>query len=118
MSNEISRRFEGPPQPRSAAFLMQCERIRKDEETADQAFQIRLDKQVNERALWNEQLEEKCQYKRLRQNMKFIEGELTMAKKASIEIRRVALKQQIDQDKDLYDKELLSQGKTFYKQRI
>ncbi|KAK6178957.1 hypothetical protein SNE40_011426 [Patella caerulea] len=118
MSSEICRRFEGPPQPRSAAFLMQCDRIRKDEETANQVSQLRLEKQINERALWNEELEEKCQFKKVKENMKQIQEELKMATKAAIEIRRVALKHQLEADKNLYDQELVSQGKTFYKQRI
>ncbi|XP_067664706.1 cilia- and flagella-associated protein 141-like isoform X2 [Haliotis asinina] len=118
MSIETTRRFEGPPQGISAGYKQQRARIRLDEEMAEKAAQIRLEKQINERALWNQELEEKSGFKKHQENKKRIQEELRMASRAAIAVRRVALKNLMEKEFAMYTEELKTLGKTFYKQRV
>ncbi|XP_071103190.1 cilia- and flagella-associated protein 141-like isoform X1 [Haliotis cracherodii] len=118
MSIATTRRFEGPPPRISAAYKQQRARIRMDEEIAEKTSQIRLEKQINERALWNQDLEEKSNFRKHQENTKRIQGELRMATRAAIAVRRAALKRLMEKEFAMYTEELKTQGKTLYKQRV
>ncbi|XP_045189902.1 cilia- and flagella-associated protein 141-like isoform X2 [Mercenaria mercenaria] len=89
-----------------------------DEVMADRENVVRLEKNVNQRAAWNENLEEASWKKRIRSEGDIIKAELRMAAKAALAVRRVALKQLLEKELEMWEKELSLQGKTFYKQRI
>ncbi|WAR00468.1 hypothetical protein MAR_024850 [Mya arenaria] len=76
------------------------------------------EKNVNQRAGWNENLEVASWKKRIQNEAEYIKSEIRMAAKASLAVRRVALKQQYERELAQWEKELALQGKTFYKQRI
>ncbi|XP_052793695.1 uncharacterized protein LOC128227325 isoform X4 [Mya arenaria] len=94
------------------------ELITYDEIMADRENVVRLEKNVNQRAGWNENLEVASWKKRIQNEAEYIKSEIRMAAKASLAVRRVALKQQYERELAQWEKELALQGKTFYKQRI
>ncbi|KAL4227235.1 hypothetical protein ACF0H5_012680 [Mactra antiquata] len=121
MSLEASLRFEAdkPTNPNlRKAYENQVERIKYDEVMADRENVVRLEKQINQRAAWNENLEESSWKKRIRNEHAHVKNEMKMASKAALSVRRVALKQLLERDLEMWEKELALQGKTFYKQRI
>ncbi|XP_060551510.1 cilia- and flagella-associated protein 141-like isoform X2 [Ruditapes philippinarum] len=89
-----------------------------DEVMADRENVVRLEKNVNQRATWNEKLEESSWGKRIRSEADVIKAEMRMAAKAALSVRRVALKQLLEKEYEIWEKELSLKGKTFYKQRI
>lgn len=121
MSLQTALRFEAdaPINPNlKKAFEAQAERIKYDEMMADRENVVRLEKNVNQRATWNEKLEESSWAKRIKADHEVIRAELRMASKAALAVRRVALKNLLEKELEIWEKELSLQGKTFYKQRI
>lgn len=100
------------------AFLKQQERIQKDEMMAERENIVRLEKNTNLRAEWNENLEKVSWNKRIQNENKKIQDEVRLAAKAAIAVRRKALQQLIQKEIDMYEQELSLLGKTFFKQRI
>ncbi|XP_056022564.1 uncharacterized protein LOC125651622 isoform X1 [Ostrea edulis] len=66
------------------AFLKQQERIQKDEMMADRENIVRLEKNTNLRAEWNENLEKVSWNKRIQNESKRIQDEVRLAAKAAI----------------------------------
>ncbi|XP_048736268.1 uncharacterized protein LOC125651622 isoform X2 [Ostrea edulis] len=100
------------------AFLKQQERIQKDEMMADRENIVRLEKNTNLRAEWNENLEKVSWNKRIQNESKRIQDEVRLAAKAAIVVRRKALRELIEKEMEMFEQELSLQGKTFFKQRI
>ncbi|XP_033750866.1 uncharacterized protein LOC117335054 [Pecten maximus] len=121
MSLATTLRFEMNTSGKSSlkqAFERQKERIQKDEMMADRENVVRLELKTNQRAQWNENLEQSSWKKRIREDDRKISEELRQAHKASIAVRKVALQRQLEQEHDIYEKELYKLGKTFFTQRV
>ncbi|XP_061174276.1 cilia- and flagella-associated protein 141-like [Saccostrea echinata] len=119
MSMSTTLRFElNTGNNMKEAFLKQQERIQKDEMMAGRENIVRLEKNTNLRAEWNENLEKVSWNKRIQDENKRIQDEVRLAAKAAIAVRRKALQQLIQKEMDMYEQELSLQGKTFFKQRI
>jgi len=121
MSLQTALRFEAdtPANPNlKKAYENQVERIKYDEKMADRENVVRLEHNTNLRAKWNENLEEASWKKRINNENGMIKGELKMATKAALSVRRVALKQLFEREMEMFEQELSLLGKTFYKQRI
>uniref|UniRef100_A0A8W8HRP4 Uncharacterized protein n=1 Tax=Magallana gigas TaxID=29159 RepID=A0A8W8HRP4_MAGGI len=88
------------------AFLKQQERIQKDEMMAERENIVRLEKNTNLRAEWNENLEKVSWNKRIQNENKKIQDEVRLAAKAAIAVRRKALQQLIQKEIDMYEQEL------------
>ncbi|XP_067927977.1 cilia- and flagella-associated protein 141-like isoform X1 [Watersipora subatra] len=80
--------------------------------------QLKWENKVNQRADWDEKLQLKTEFKRLKAGDSIIRGEMKLAGKCLVEVRRAALKKLLDEEMEQYKTELNSVGKTFHKQRI
>lgn len=119
MSSNLRFEADTPANPNlKKAYENQVERIKHDEKMADREKVVRLEKNVNLRGQWNENLESASWSKRLRNDHEIVKAEIRMCSKAALAMRRVALKQLFEKEFEMYEKELSMVGKTFYKQRI
>ncbi|XP_013411377.1 uncharacterized protein C1orf189 homolog [Lingula anatina] len=120
MSEATSYRFEVNTENKSLqkALQRQQERIKNDELMAAREKTVKLESEVNQRADWDEGLEAASERKRIKHSIESMQGELLLAHKATISVRREALKQQLKKDYEQYQHELNMMGKTFYVQRI
>lgn len=121
MSMSNSLRYElntGGSKRFKEARLRQQERIETDDRMADRQNVVRLEQITNQRAGWNANLEKSCWNKSIGYQNKKIQEELKLAAKASLAVRQRALQNLIAKEKEIYEQELILQGKTFFKQRI
>ncbi|XP_067927978.1 cilia- and flagella-associated protein 141-like isoform X2 [Watersipora subatra] len=96
----------------------QAVRIKENEMLEAMEKQLKWENKVNQRADWDEKLQLKTEFKRLKAGDSIIRGEMKLAGKCLVEVRRAALKKLLDEEMEQYKTELNSVGKTFHKQRI
>jgi len=90
----------------------------EDELIAAMEKQLNWEDKVNQRANWDEKLQLKTEYKRLKAGESIVRGEMKLASKCLVEVRKAALKKLLDEEMAQYTRELSACGKTFYKPRI
>ena len=101
-----------------ASLKREKERILQDELLAQRILQLETESKINLKAEWSESLEEASQRKRMRQDRINAKSELSFANKALIAIRRAALRDLLEKDHDVYEKELHAMGRAFYIKRM
>ncbi|XP_070542598.1 uncharacterized protein [Ptychodera flava] len=119
MSEATSYRFEamGDRKSLQKALQRQQERIKYDDTMAERQAILKHEEDVNQKAVWNENLEEASHRRRLKDNIANMKAETKLHGKALVEVRRAALKRLLDGDLAMYEQELHAQGKTFYTKR-
>ena len=120
MSMTTALRFELTGQNESLIKSMnrEKERILKDELMAERVKQVEHEANVNLRSEWAEGLEESSYRKKIKQEKKIIKSELKFAGKSIVAVRRAALRNLLEQEHDMYEKELHSKGYAFYVKRV
>ncbi|XP_077989470.1 uncharacterized protein LOC144443798 [Glandiceps talaboti] len=119
MSEATSYRIEAMGERKSLlkALSRQQERIKYDEVMAEREGILKHEEDVNQKAVWNENLEEASHRRKLKDNIDIMKKETKLHGKALVEVRRAALRQLLQRDSALYEQELHAQGKTFYVKR-
>ena len=120
MAMNMSLRFETSNQGGSLvrSIHKEKERILKDELLAERQLQIQKEGEINLKSEWSEGLEEASYRKRLKQHKADVKSELSFASKAVVATRRAALRNFLEQEHLMLEKELHSQGNAFYVQRV
>ncbi|XP_072014412.1 cilia- and flagella-associated protein 141-like [Amphiura filiformis] len=119
MSEATSYRFEANTENKSLrrALNRQKERIKYDELMAEREGVVKSELTINQYSAWSENLEEASEKKRVKERNEIITGETKLAGKTLLEVRRAALRQQMDKEYAIYEQELQAQGKAFYFKR-
>ncbi|XP_064609956.1 uncharacterized protein LOC135473932 [Liolophura sinensis] len=120
MSLATSYRFEVNNANKSLqrALRGQRDRVEAEELHADRERGLKRDHEITLKADWNEKLEEVAGRKRLTESFKTIKEEVRLGRKAALAVRQEALRQQLQQERTMFQSELNTAGKTFYFQRI
>ncbi|XP_074651474.1 uncharacterized protein LOC141906156 [Tubulanus polymorphus] len=120
MSLDTSQRYEGSFQKKSLqkALNWQQERIKRDELMAARENTVRKEKETNLKSNWNESLQVAAENQRVKNEIKQTKGELKMAGKALIAVRRAQLRQLLQKEYALYEDELGQRGLAFYINRL
>lgn len=119
MSEATSYRFEANTDNKSLrrALNRQKERIKYDELMAAREGVVKSEVTTNEYSQWSENLAEASEKRRIKEKNDVLESEKKLAGKSLVEVRRAALRQQLDKEYDIYEQELNAQGKAFYFKR-
>lgn len=99
------------------ALNRQKERIKYDEEMATREATVKDELAINKRADWVENLEAASESQRVKDERRIMSQEAKLAGRALVEIRRAALRTQLAQEYEQYERELHAQGKAFYFKR-
>lgn len=121
MSLETNLRYENMcsrSKTLTAALTRQQERIKYDELIASREKASKEDTLTNLKSEWSESLAEKSENLALKNNAELEKGELILANKAFVKVRRAALRERLEKEHQQYESELHQDGKTFYIQRM
>ncbi|KAJ8029950.1 hypothetical protein HOLleu_29488 [Holothuria leucospilota] len=99
------------------ALNRQQERIKYDEQMAAREATVKNEMAINKKADWVENLEAASESQRMKEERRLMAEEAKLAGVALVEIRRAALRTQLEQDYAQYEQELQAQGKAFYFKR-
>ncbi|KAF6025528.1 hypothetical protein EB796_009710 [Bugula neritina] len=120
MLEATSYRYEvmQPKQRTLANTGAQAIRIKEDEFIEAMEQQLKRETKINQRANWDDKCQLKTEYKRIKAGESIVRGEMHIAAKCLVEVRRAALKRLLEAEMAQYTEELNANGKTFHKQRI
>ncbi|XP_033641441.1 uncharacterized protein C1orf189 homolog [Asterias rubens] len=121
MSLSTSYRFEANTATNQKSLQKtlqpQKERIKYDELMATRESVVKDELELNQKALWSENLEEASEFRRVKELAAQLKSEIKFASKGLIEVRRAALRQRLDREYAMYEEELHARGKAFYFKR-
>ncbi|XP_071844536.1 uncharacterized protein [Apostichopus japonicus] len=88
-----------------------------DEKMAAREATVKDELAVNKKADWVENLEAASESQRVKEERKIMGQEAALAGRSLVEIRRAALRTQLEEEYAQYEKELHAEGKAFYFKR-